>query len=67
MEMNNKLQENQEVNSLDNKITLLNGTTLICYPKAEQPDSIKEDHLKLDTSGQYLTIGKKRGTSHSRN
>lgn len=64
MDINNKLQENQEVNSLDNKITLLNGTTLICYPKAEQPDSIKEDHLKLDTSGQYFTLNKRGGASH---
>ena len=46
MDLNNKLQENQEVNSLDNKITLLNGTTLICYLKAEQPGSIKEEDEK---------------------
>ena len=46
MDMNNKLQENQEVNSFDNKITLLNGTTLICYLKAEQPGSIKEEDEK---------------------
>lgn len=54
----NKFNENQGVNSTDKTITLINGTTLVCYPKAERPDSIKEDQLKLDTTGEYLSIGK---------
>ena len=52
MDINNKLQENQEVNSFDNKITLLNGTTLICYLKAEQPGSIKEEDEKKNHEGR---------------
>lgn len=41
------------------KILLMNGNILECYPKAEAPDDIKPDAgLELDTTGEYLRIGK---------
>jgi len=54
----NKSDENQCVNTTDRTITLINGSTLVCYPKAEQPDSIQEDNLKLDTTEEFLRISK---------
>lgn len=41
-------------------ITLLDGRTLPCYPKPEAATPI-DNSEKLDTTGQYLTIGRKRG------
>lgn len=41
------------------KITLMDGRELSCILKSEQPKEIEKDGLKLDTSGQYLAIGKK--------
>ena len=44
-----------------NKIILLNGITLDCYPVAkEEEGEVVDDSLKLDTTGQYLSIGGKR-------
>lgn len=43
----------------DNRIVLINGTELICYPKVVQPKSFSEDKLTLDLTGKYLTIGSK--------
>lgn len=43
----------------DNRIVLLNGSELECYPKTVQPGVYSEDKLSLDKSGQYLTDGKK--------
>lgn len=41
------------------KILLMNGNILECYPKAEAPVDIKPDAgLELDTTGEYLRIGK---------
>lgn len=40
-------------------ITLLDGRTLPCYPKPEAATPI-DNSVKLDTTGQYLTIGRKR-------
>ena len=40
-------------------ITLLDGRTLPCYPKPEAATPI-DNSIKLDTTGQYLTIGRKR-------
>lgn len=43
----------------ENKIVLLNGKELICHPKAECIENIADDKLKLDTTGTYLSVGKK--------
>ncbi|MCQ2286139.1 MAG: hypothetical protein MJZ76_04615 [Bacteroidales bacterium] len=43
----------------ENKIVLLNGTELDCYPKAIQPQKIQSDNLKLDTTGEYLSFHRK--------
>ena len=43
------------------KIILHDGRMLDCYPLAAQvPDKIDEDHLELDTTGQYLSVGAKK-------
>lgn len=42
-----------------NRIVLINGSELVCYPKSDQPESIVEDELSLDLSGKYLTVGSK--------
>lgn len=41
-----------------NTITLLNGSVLECFPKAEQPPQILPDQMSFDTTGTYMTIGK---------
>lgn len=43
----------------EGKIQLLNGTVLDCYP-LEQPMDKVDNRLKLDTTGTYLVIGKKK-------
>ena len=44
-----------------NKIILWDGRMLDCYPLAAQaPDKIDKDHLELDTTGQYLSVGAKK-------
>ncbi len=44
---------------MNNKITLIDGSELECYPIALQPEVTETDNLALDTTGQYLQIGKK--------
>ena len=43
----------------DNRIVLINGSELVCYPKVVQPENCSEDNLSLDKSGEYLTVGSK--------
>ncbi len=43
----------------NNRIVLINGSELVCYPKVVQPESFSEDNLSLDKSGEYLTVGSK--------
>ena len=40
-------------------ITLLDGRELPCYPKTN-PDSPIDNSVKLDTTGQYLTVGRRK-------
>ena len=40
-------------------ITLLNGRELVCFPKVE-PSTPIDNRMKLDTTGQYLTIGRRK-------
>lgn len=60
MEYIDVYSEASGVNADENKITLLNGTELECYPKPVQPKFIKEDNLKLDTTGEYFGLKHKR-------
>lgn len=47
----------------EGKIILHDGRTLDCYPLAEQkPEKIESDSLQLDTTGQYLIIGRRKPT-----
>ncbi len=47
----------------EGKIILTDGRTLDCYPLAEQkPEKIETDSLQLDTTGQYLIIGRRKPT-----
>ena len=41
------------------EIKLLDGRTLSCLLKPEQPKEIKPSEIALDTTGQYLSFGKK--------
>lgn len=55
---------NTDLNALstefpDNRIVLVNGTELVCYPKVVQPECYSEDRLSIDTTGTYLTVGSK--------
>lgn len=43
-----------------NAIVLLDGTELKCYPKADQPQVIKEDGMALDTTGEYFAVGRRK-------
>lgn len=43
----------------DNRIVLINGSELVCYPKALQSQKLSTETLSLDQSGKYLTVGKK--------
>ena len=46
-----------EIHPIDS-IVLLDGTILDCYPKASPSCSHLDNSLKLDTTGEYLRIGK---------
>lgn len=54
---NNNKRENIEFP--EGKIVLQDGTELECFPRAEAiPNEIAGDELALDTTGQYLSVGK---------
>lgn len=40
------------------KITLLDGKEMTVRPKEKQPERIEGNNLRLDTTGQYMRIGK---------
>ncbi|MDE5808222.1 MAG: hypothetical protein K2H76_08900 [Muribaculaceae bacterium] len=42
------------------KIKLMDGRNICGILKSEQPDKIKSDNLHSDTTGQYLSFGKKK-------
>ncbi|MCH5347447.1 MAG: hypothetical protein J1E63_10065, partial [Muribaculaceae bacterium] len=42
------------------KITLMDGREIDGILKSEQPKEVKSDEIKLDTTGQYLTFGKRK-------
>jgi len=51
----------KELNHPEGKIQLLNGNVLDCYP-LEQPQVEVDNELALDTTGMYLSVGKKLST-----
>ena len=61
MIVNSNKQE--KVEFPEGKIVLLNGTVLECYAKANTlVGSAASDELALDTTGEYLSIGRKKPT-----
>ena len=54
-----ELNKKSEEKFPQNKIILIDGRMLDCYPLAEEvPEKLEDDHLELDKTGQYLTIGR---------
>ena len=45
---------------MEHYIELIDGTRIEAFPKAVQPETIKEDKFVLDTTGEYLQIGRKK-------
>ena len=45
---------------MEHYIELIDGTRIEAFPKAEQPETIKEDRLTLDTTGEYLQVGSRK-------
>lgn len=45
---------------MEHYIELTDGTQIEAFPKAEQPETIKEDKLALDTTGEYLQICRRK-------
>ena len=54
-----EMHKNENTLFPENKIILLNGNTLDCYPVEEEVEVV-EDNLKLDTTGQYFSVGGRR-------
>jgi hypothetical protein len=48
---------------MEHYIELIDGTHIDAFPKAVQPETIKEDKLALDTTGEYLQIGRRKRKS----
>lgn len=44
----------------ENKIVLLNGNVLDCIPKSYPPKKIESNDVKLDTTGRYFSVGKRK-------
>ena len=45
---------------MEHYIELIDGTHIEAFPKAVQPETIKEDKFVLDTTGEYLQIGRRK-------
>ena len=48
---------------MEHYIELIDGTRIEAFPKAVQPETIKEDKLALDTTGEYLQISRRKRKS----
>ena len=57
--MNKTISNSEQLANDRFDIKLMDGRTLSCVLKAEQPKEIKVHKLQLDTTGQYLSIGGK--------
>lgn len=53
------IDKENELEHPNGKIQLLNGTVLDCYP-LEQPGDKVDNAMKLDTTGTYLVVGRKK-------
>ena len=58
----NNLSRVEDPQHPQGKIVLLDGRELECYPKEAAEGDFVSDEVKLDTTGQYLTVGKKPKT-----
>lgn len=45
---------------MEHYIELTDGTCIEAFPKSVQPETIKEDKLALDTTGEYLQVGSRK-------
>lgn len=53
-----ELNKKNEEKFPQNKIILIDGRELDCYPLAQEvPEKLEDDRLELDKTGQYLIIG----------
>ena len=48
---------------MEHYIELIDGRRIEAFPKAVQPETIKEDKFVLDTTGKYLQIGHRKRKS----
>lgn len=54
----NKQYDSEGCNFPENKIVLLDGRELACFPLAvEEQGKVEENKIDFDTTGRYLTIG----------
>lgn len=53
--------ENQKFQHPEGKIQLMNGTLIDCYP-LQQPEGEIDNSFRLDTTGEYLVISRKKRT-----
>lgn len=51
--------EEKDVHHPEGKIQLKSGAILDCFPKTDQPVAIAQDKLSLDTTGEFLQVGKR--------
>ena len=51
--------EEKDVRHPEGKIKLKSGAILDCFPKIDQPVTIVQDRLSLDTTGEFLQVGKR--------
>ena len=51
--------EEKDVHHPEGKIQLKSGAILDCFPKTDQPAAIVQDKLSLDTTGEFLQVGKR--------
>ena len=48
---------------MENKIELINGTSIIAYPNENVANGQIDNDLQLDTTGQYFSLGKRKPIS----
>ena len=60
MTLKEKLREQENVVFPAGKIVLLDGREIDCYPREKGCDcNVDYNNLELDTTGRYLSFGKK--------
>lgn len=59
MNIQEKLDEENETTFPDGKIVTLDGKMLECYPVANRNVNVVDDEMKLDTTGRYFAIGRR--------